>query len=125
MAISDKFWLIMIGFHFEFSLLDHYRRYITASANLIADTYLYLFLSKIGGGEHGQGCFVTGLEGQSFHGVAKPTIHTRETYKNASHHCCTGNQNIIVTPENRRTGHINMGSNLRDILLAVGQVGKG
>ena len=68
---------------------------------------------------------MTGLEGQSFHGVAKPTIHTRETYKNASHHCCSDNQKTRVTPENRKTGHIKMGCNLRDTLLAVGQVGKG
>ena len=61
---------------------------------------------------------MTGLEGQSFHGVAKLTLHTRETYKNASHHCCTDNQKIRVTPENRKTGHV-MGCNLRDMLLAL------
>ena len=63
---------------------------------------------------------MTGLEGQGFHGVAKPTIHTRETYKKASHHCCTDNQKIRVTPKNGKTGHIKMGCNLRDMLLAVG-----
>ena len=79
---------------------------------------------EIDGGEHGQGCLLTGLEGQSSHKVAKLPLHTRETYKNTSHHCCTDNQKIRVNPENRKTGHIKMGCNLRDILLAVGQVSK-
>ena len=69
---------------------------------------------------------MTGLEGQRFHGVAKPTVRTRGTYnKNASHHGCTDKQKIRVTPKNRKTGHIKIGCNLRDMLLAAGQVGKG
>ena len=84
----------------------------------------YLFPHEIDGHEHGQGCLLTGSEEQSSHRVAKLPLHTRETYRNASHHCCTDNQKIRVSPENRKTGHIKMACNLRDMLLAVGQVSK-